>query len=983
MRIDYQETHRNKAGRPASGLDASSFWTMAGVALLAACAHDGSSFLESGGGETGAEAASSASFGAMLAAIAVVGFSASGGGGGAGGGEDRYSRAYTWQLDDTEEGDENPDDFSLRSQSQQEVPQRFLSDFPEGEDVSFSAMLPDGTVSQAVPRPQASPQASAQSSPQSSPQSQMEGMSQDSGGGGKVYNAQTFNYNRMLEGEYGTLYYNSGEGDWTYEADPDKVNPLKEGEKGEEVFHVSAVASSAGAASRPAPAPSRALSITINGKNERSEKGSATWSADAAKVGDVLTVTLTDNDGIPTEPGDRPRFEFFHDDDTDETNGYTVISPELASATREAHIGVVNVAQAHVGKHIGVKISYTDINGNDEEFTEYANKAAGVANHEFPGAAAFDPGRPAVGAAKSFTVRLSDGNMPASVKYQWFYADDTNANAPTNKVLIQADGAEPDPKTGADRYFDTLTDITPLAADKYLGVEITYNDGAGSGEDKIVAFATETIDGRGLSTAPQMSVARNYGPSISPDRNKADQFILALKSQHLGYQTQPKVIVFGERGWLNDPQHTPNSELLMTFENVVSTRLENRSADSAGLELASNHSNLIVDRGRSPDTHFDSIYGTWRFDRLDEHSARTETEEEGVLWWTYQLGATSAQHAAVQAYINGGGNYGPRYDQMFIRVTDGVDDAVVRLTVEVSKHFNPFYRNLETLKHIETPETGAAPTLTPSNEQTIQTAASVYYESTQTWGWDSLNNHFTWTREFNYGDYDTNQGDLRLVYHVRHVSSVEFATEFLTDRTFLDIPHDYLDATPELKATAIANGWEPGDVGFTGNNEIGTSANRDPNQHSAGWTYMEGRFGNFYAKRIDDHETRIAEGRDETGVLRWYYDLGGADDEYTIIGNRNSVDHPNHFTVKAIGSGYFGFDIVYFQMMDDDGNKSDVRSIVVPIAGADSTIEGAINRQYYPHRAWLDSYDNIYENNYDVPADYTPESSASAGADIL
>ena len=117
MRIDYRETHGNKAGRPASGLDASSVWTLAGVALLAACAHDGSSFLESGGGETGAEAASSASFGAMLAAIAVVGFSASGGGGG-GANADRSSQAYSFQLLDTEEGDETLEEFTLTARGQ-------------------------------------------------------------------------------------------------------------------------------------------------------------------------------------------------------------------------------------------------------------------------------------------------------------------------------------------------------------------------------------------------------------------------------------------------------------------------------------------------------------------------------------------------------------------------------------------------------------------------------------------------------------------------------------------------------------------------------------------------------------------------------------------------------------------------------------------------------------------------------------------------
>ena len=1000
MRIDYQENTRKSTGRAGkAGLNAMTAWTLMGAALTAACAHDGSSYLVDGGGGTGEAAAgagaASTAARAALAFIAAVGVTISAGDGGGGGGDaDRPHPAYSWELEDTEESHatETFGHDDLSSRGGQDVERRFVHDFPDHQDVSFRASLPDGTVSQAVSGgpPQAAPQASPQA------QAQMEGMGDGSEAGGKVFHKDDFDYNRMLEGSYGTLYYNNGEGHWTYEADPRKVNPLKDGETGEEVFHVTAVASSEGAASAETSAH-RALSIAIRGKDERTEPGEATWSANAptAKVGDVLTVTLTDHDGLPTNDGERPRFELFHDDDAvwsndgDFTNdGWTAIDPEHASTHRGGTGGVIRVAQEHVGKHFVVKITYTDLNGNPEEIVAYANpdQVGGVANHELPGGATFDPGTPMIGEGE-ITVRMSDGNMPASVTYLWFYSDDIQYNSPP---LNQRIGDVPEPKTGDDRYHDTVPVIPNAAADKHLGVEITYNDGAGTGEDKIVAYAAGTIVGTAESTAePEEPEAppRNYGPSISPDRNDYDNFIVALKARHMGHETSPRTIVFGERGWQNDPQHTPNNQLLMTFESVESRNLERRAADSAGLDLKDNHANLIVDRSRSPDTHYDSNYGTWRFDRLDSHSARHETEEEGVLWWTYQLGATSAQHANVQAYLNSGfSDIRPLYDQMFIRVSDGEDHAVVRLTVEIGRHFNPFQHNLTRLKHVEDPETGAAPTLGPSNEQTIQTTATVYYESTQTWGWDNINHHNTWTREFNYGDNDTNQSDLTMVYHIRTVDSVDFATEFLTDRTFLDLPHDYLDTIPEAdKATAIANGWEPGDIGRTGKNEISSSANRDPNQHSDGWTWLPARYGYFYAKRIDDHETRIAEGLDETGVLRWYYDIGGADDIYGIINSLNSNDHPNHFNVRALSDGQYGFDIVYFQIFDDDGNKSDVRSIVVPIAGKDSTIEGAINKQWYPHRAWLDSYDNIYENNFDVPASYEPpaDDSSSTSADII
>ena len=84
MRIDYQNTTHKTAGRKASGFGAHSIWTLTGVALLAACAHDGSSFVgvESGGG--GGDGATDGqttllAAGAVAAVAIIAGNSDSGG----------------------------------------------------------------------------------------------------------------------------------------------------------------------------------------------------------------------------------------------------------------------------------------------------------------------------------------------------------------------------------------------------------------------------------------------------------------------------------------------------------------------------------------------------------------------------------------------------------------------------------------------------------------------------------------------------------------------------------------------------------------------------------------------------------------------------------------------------------------------------------------------------------------------------------------
>ena len=962
MRIDNQQTGngtgRGRAAVRRNGNDASALWTLTGVALLAACAHDDvGSFLESGGGATGTAAggaAAGSSGMAALAAIAAVGIgvAASNGGGGTGSGNRgapdsgrskgaELETIPAYQLMDTMAEEGGPGDYPVSAQGQQAAPQRFTATHPDGEEFAYFVTSASGMAAGGNPRP--APAAGSQEAAFSEVFSQGEQREGSQRTPASRYDETSFNYGSMVEGAYGTLYYNSRDGRWTYEADPARVNPLKDGVTRQEAFLVTTVDA------RDVSSAAQRLVIAIIGEDETGGvNGRATWtdstSSDPVKVGDRLTVTLTDSDGIPVDnPAtlalEAPRFEFFHADDATGTNR-TAVDRQYVTATA-GNTGSVDVVEAHLGKYIGVEITYTDINGNPESVTAYADTTAAVAGHDAPGAAAFDPGpRPEVGTV-SYTVRLTDPNIdpsgmtPASVMYQFFYADNADGTGnPTDmgaeKTRTAADG---------DRFSAELETILPEAATKFVGVEIAYDDGVGA-TDVVTAMLPQPVVQPRAGSGSDVTPPRNYGPTISPDNNKVDNLWWSVPAAHRG-ETPVKAVVFGERGYRNDPQHTPQDLLQLSVHPEEAGALTSRTSADA----AENRANVIAEGPWGVDHTYDSKYGTWRFDRVDAHSARTpeRLEEEGVLFWTYELGRTAEMRAAITADI---GDRVSRYDQMFIQVSDGRDTDIIRLSVEIMGN------GLTSLGrpdgHVPDPTQGAAPTLNPHQEDPHNLATPVFYEGGQAFGWDVLNKHLSETREFNYGDRDTDDAVLTIVYHLPFTPVVVKVSDWATDRTVLDLPRDYLAGRPE-RAEAIANGWDPdsGDLYNTGRNIL-----VDPKNDPAHFQSLIGNFGTYNINRIDEHGDRVANGLEETGVLLWNYNLVGKRE----TGFRND-------NVKRLNDGEFGFEIVYLQVHDNQGNKSDVRSLLVPIAGRNGNIGANVDTFGIGQveQWWLDSYDELHQ----------------------
>ena len=957
MRIDFSDTTPRKSSRPArSGPAASSVWTLTGVALMAACAHDeAGSFLESGGGETGAATSSAYT---ALAALVAIGLTASAGGGSSGGsgGDARYS----YQLADTNAQESSPAGYQLSAGGapSRAEDQRFTPSNPDDTGVVYEATLPDGTGSRPTPR-----------------------MMEE----GARFHETSFNYNRMLEGSYGTLYYNNGGtessserqsasvGRWVYEADPSKVNPLRSGETRQEEFLISEIGPDGTAT------PQGRLEIAINGLDERSEGGRATWAdstdSDAVKVGDTLTVTLTDSDGIPTAGGSRPQFDFFHASNTSGADR-KAIAPEHSSVTA-ADTGVVEVAQEHVGRHIGVDITYTDINGNSESVTAvYANPLAGVAANDAPGVAAFDPsGRPVVGTGRDITVRLEDPNgVPDSVSYQFFYADNNDPNNLGTKVNIGNPDTDGTPNAGpitrtnnadgvdgnADdhvSHFATLTDIPGGADGKYIGVDITYRDAQGSADDTARATMSVTVSG----TQQSRSTARNYGPEIMPADHSRHHLYDPISVHHRG-EYPHNTLYFGERGFANDPQHTPQNELRLSIFNLASENVHSLA------EVPNNPLNYIWDYPHDGnDYSYQTEYGTWKFNRVDWVDGRVRKgsnnpaeEQEGALHWSYTPKTTGKIR-----------EIGPRdsvYDHMWVQVSDGTDSDIVRLLVELrgsdlATHnvaLPPQHApdpSMGTTAHIPTDSSpGAAPTLSPHKGDTEHVTTSVYYEGGMLNAWDTLNKPETWTRELNFGDSDTANWQLAVTYYLPDAPlKFNFDTDWNPnngDRTLIDMP----DITPQQLASVpnynpnhpyyAETTHEPGDVPIRTDEiwETGT------------YKKITGHYGDFYIQRYDSHSAR-SEAVNE-GVLHWYYKLAGDDpgSPYSHVHNHN----PRHNLILRLDDNEYGVDVLHLQLYDNDGNKSEVRTIMVPIAGNSSNpLIAGINTDNII-RFWLDSYDNWF-----------------------
>ena len=249
MRINHEATTRKTAGRIPAGTDVSAIWTLTGVALLAACAHDGTSYFdaESGGGDEGPNNQQHVHLSIASGIIAIMfGSGGSGGGGGGGGSGVRTT-------------DSSPS--ANRAPSGQELPVFAVTGTNEHDSSSDlnarAAVLPDsgygnGQVGQ---DPSHFPfQGSDPDNDQllfSSASVNMNGRSSERTPEER-YDETSFNYGSMVRGQYGSLYYNDVTGAWTFEADARKINAVSSTSPASEVFEM--VTRSIAQARRPGPA---------------------------------------------------------------------------------------------------------------------------------------------------------------------------------------------------------------------------------------------------------------------------------------------------------------------------------------------------------------------------------------------------------------------------------------------------------------------------------------------------------------------------------------------------------------------------------------------------------------------------------------------------------------------------------------------------------------------------------------------------------
>ena len=944
MRINPGKNNGKTVGGRSPGAGAPAVWTLAGVALLAACAHDSAGFfgVESDGGESGGGSTSEDyAHWTVLAAVAII--TALGGGGGVGGqaanrGPVVEESLPVFAVTGTDARDD-ASDLNARAASQvQANPQAgqigqgpdafpFRASDPEGDHVLFS--VAGGNMGERA----------SERTPDSK------------------YDEATFNYGSMVRGQYGALYYNDVTGAWTFEADARKVNTLGSATPASDVFEVSAL-DTRGARSDS----SVRLVIRVTDGDEVNSVGVATWTStgdlSAVQVGDRLTVTLVDADHLP-DAGDIT-YEFFHDNDG-MGGDRTVIGPQHAAATA-ADTGVVDVDTSHVGRHIGVLITYTDLNGYAERVPAYANGvgSTAVVSADSPGVAVFDPGIPINGDDQSVTVRLSDANgVPADVVYQFFYTD--NADGTGTKAMLPAVTRD----MSANSNFATLTGGIPSeAVGKYIGVEIRYDDGVGDdGQGGTSDTLTEMMS-HAVTPAPQpqTQAPRNYGPQISPEGNLYGNLWHSVSASDHREHTAG-TLIWGERGYRNDPQHTPNEQLQLTYTVHVSGEGTNPSGQLlsvASVPAWPNRGNVLVEIDRPQQNHdmnWDTKYGRWTMNRIDKLANRGDNfEEQGGVDWTYQAGYNGNQRAELA-------NFSPtrvEYDHLFLQVSDGMDSDIVRLSVQIRGSQVP---ESAPARHVPDqsaggrPTTGpgeskAAPTLSLINEDAFDSTTPIYVEGTHTWNWDRRNHHNTLTRKLKFGDDDTADGDLRVVFHAdSKVIDRHAYARGDGGRTELDMPTTYGKRPGFHPSYADGSGdiafYEYGQRGFWDEeNRITVSTGNTQPQT------IEGDFGRFRINRIDSDPTAELPWN-ETGVLEWIYQLHGPTPSF-VYGGTNSRQRDN---TEDLTGDQWGVDMVHLQVYDRELNRSEVRTIMAVIEGRDGDNPTPINFQVFTWEQSFKPYD--------------------------
>ena len=817
---------RKTGGRVPTVPEAAGIWSFMGMALLAACVHDtarlGLSTEGGGGAADGSGFDENTAWSVLAGAYAVIAGAAVAvaGGGLDGGGSDIQPPPVTApdqpdqpdQTDPSRDPDGQPGDVIPLKEEEEEEPDE-PSEEPETPNTAPSlSPIARSTYDDAARANQDFDEISGRfriTDPDRDDTHTFTVVGGVTGMESASADTRQLNMSHRVAGEYGVLYFNNTSGAWLFLPDSPKIEALTSSPADTGVMDTFTVSANDGTTNSPI---SRDLVVVYNGADEPNNRsGRVVLDNMMPEVGNTVTATVSDDDGVPATA----IFEFFQTDDALGTN----IEPIETGVTKVTDTtATLVVAEAQLGKFIGVTVRYTDNIGYDEHPEAHATAATVAAgSHNNPAQITLDPDVAVIQHDQtSFTMtallRDADGlPEPEAITYTFFY--DANGQG-RGKTTIA---------TGQENSFTVTrdTDGTWDIDGKLLGVDIAYTDRAGYTEVPSAYLLSPVLV---LEAPPLPPPPPNDPPTIGARWNARSELYVNISHSERNI-TDIRGLTYGDRDESAE-NNDPNTSLTLLWRPVTS---------EAGLptwdspELTGNtHSDTDGARARyygNPGIgDSQRKYGSW-WTGNDPDSTRLEgqnpaLDETGEFFWNFKPGESAAQRAALNSIR-------PNevvYEAMFLQVVDdsGARSRVERILVQIhgdgARHTEP---SLDAGSHNEAPTLGVWNNRLPQRERQ-------YNEDER-----GLSSH----QEIVFGDRDPEDPNSTLTIAYWHTfSSVGEAEEL-----------------PPMGA----GGGLPTDKQF---HEV-------PN-----WQLLYGHYGIWRFDRYDDHPSRSHQ--DEAGTLLYTYDIG-------------------------------------------------------------------------------------------------------------
>ena len=277
---------------------------------------------------------------------------------------------------------------------------------------------------------------------------------------------------------------------------------------------------------------------------------------------------------------------------------------------------------------------------------------------------------------------------------------------------------------------------------------------------------------------------------------------------------------------------------------------------------------------------------------------------------------------------------------LFLQVSDGVDSDITRLSVRLTNGTPD-----GSIPPENVPETGAAPVLNLLRNEPKQQSTAIYYEGQDKQRWDKLGYNRSEIRELNFGDDDDANSSLAIVYHVQ-TFKLDHYNDFFNNPAVLEIPRTVAGMAnvtqAQIDGIPASHAWTPGDVPYLGWNTITASP-----------VYRTHKFylpyGELSIKRTNDHSH--LQHHDEEGVIHWFYEPQGTDDWR----NPQHQQYQENRTMD-LDEGEWGVDVVFLQVYDDEGNRSQVRPLMAPIQGLEGRVETRTSFTQTSFENWEDPF---------------------------